>query len=102
MGNVGVTAVLVVALVLPVALFWWMKSRTRLHGLATGAIAVGVGWALNIAWAMAGQGAMPGDAAPMEGDPVSIATALGWACPTLLVLLAWLAWHLKHRRTRAA
>ncbi len=102
MGKLTVTMLLVAALVVPVGLFGWMKPRTRLHGFLAGAIVVAAGWALNIGWAMAVRSLAPGDAARMDGDPLSIATAFGWACPTVLVLLTWLAWHWKHRRRRAA
>lgn len=80
------TVLLLMALVLPVALFWLLKSRTRLHGLVSAAIAVAAGWALNVGWAFAAH------------ESTAIAVAFGWACPAVLVALTWLVWRFTRRR----
>jgi len=80
------TALLLLALVLPVALFWLLKSRSRLSGPIVAAIAVAVGWALNVAWASTAH------------ESLDIAMAYGWACPAVLVAITWLVWHFARRR----
>ena len=77
---------LATALVLPVVLFWLLKSRSRLSGLVVAVIAVAVGWALNLAWASVAQ------------ESLAIAGAFGWVCPAVLVLLTWLVWRFAKRR----
>jgi len=77
---------LVTALVLPVVLFWLLKSRSRLGGLVVAVIAVAVGWALNLAWAS------------VAHESLAIAGAFGWVCPAVLVLLTWLVWRFANRR----
>ena len=77
---------LVTALVLPVVLFWLLKSRSRLGGLTVAVIAVAAGWALNLAWAS------------VAHESLVVAGAFGWVCPTVLVLLTWLAWRFAKRR----
>ncbi len=78
---------LVTALVLPVILFWLLKSRSRLSGLVVAVIAVAVGWAFNLAWAS------------VAHESLAIAGAFGWVCPTVLVTITWLAWCFARRRT---
>ncbi len=92
MDNFAATALLVLAIVLPVALFWLLKSRSRLHGLLAAAIAVAIGWGLNVAWAFASQVGAAG------GDTLSIAIRYGWACPVVLVFVTWLVWRFRQRR----
>ena len=92
------TALLLVALVLPVVLFWLLRSRSHLNGLAAAAIAVATGWALNVAWAFASQRSTTSDPSLVDGDTLSIAMRFGWACPTALVFLTWLVWRFKTRR----
>lgn len=92
------TALLLTGLLLPVVLFWLLRSRSRLHGLAGAAIAVATGWALNVAWAFVSQGSTAGDSSPVSGDTLSIAMRFGWACPSVLVFLTWLVWRFKTRR----
>lgn len=92
------TALLLAALVLPVALFWLLKSRSRMNGLVAAAIAVATGWALNVAWALASQGSPSNAPSQANGDTLSIAIRFGWACPVVLVLLTWLVWRFKARR----
>lgn len=87
------TALLLMALVLPVVLFWLLRSRVRLRGMIAAAIAVAAGWALNVAWAL-----VAARDAAQEGDTVAIAAGFGWLCPSVLVLLTWLAWHFAARR----
>ena len=92
------TALLLVALVLPVVLFWLLRSRSGLNGLVAAAISVATGWALNVAWAFAFQRSTPSDPSLVDGDTLSIAMRFGWACPTVLVFLTWLVWRFKTRR----
>ena len=80
------TALLLLALVVPVALFRLLKSRSRLSGPIVAAIAVAVGWALNVAWASTAH------------ESLDIAKAYGWACPAVLVAITWLVWHFARRR----
>ena len=77
---------LITALVLPVVLFWLLKSRSRLGGLAVAVIAVAAGWALNLAWASAAH------------ESLVVAGAFGWVCPTALVSITWLVWRFARRR----
>lgn len=90
------TALLLTALLLPVVLFWLLRSHSRLNGLAAAAIAVATGWALNVAWAFASQGSTTNDP-QLNEDALSIAIRFGWACPTVLVFLTWLVWRFKTR-----
>ena len=80
------TALLIAALVLPVALFWRLASRARVNAWVAVAVSVAAGWALNMAWASA------------AGESVAIATRFGWACPAVLVGLAWVAMRFRARR----
>ena len=96
-----VTALLLTSLVLPVVLFWLLKSRSRLNGWVAAAIAIATGWALNVAWAFASQGSTTNDPTQAGGDTLSIATHFGWACPTVLVFLTWLVWRFMARRDAA-
>jgi hypothetical protein len=98
MEKFAVTALLLTALALPVVLFWLLRSRSRLNGLVAAAIAVASGWALNVAWAFASRGSASNDLSQANGDALSIAMHFGWACPAVLVLLAWLVWRFKARR----
>ena len=83
------TALLLTALVLPVILFWLLRSRARLNDLAAAGIAVAAGWALNFSWAS------------VAHESVPIAARFGWACPAALVLLTWLVMWLISRRRAA-
>ena len=96
MQKFATTALLLTALLLPVVLFWLLRSRSRLNGLAAAAIAVATGWVLNMAWAFTSQGS----SAPSQvnADTLSIAMRFGWACPVALVFLTWLVWRFKTRR----
>jgi hypothetical protein len=98
MEKFSANALLLTALALPVVLFWLLRSRSRLNGLGAAAIAVAMGWALNVAWAFASQGSTINDLSQGNGDTLSIAMRFGWACPTVLVFLTWLAWRFKTRR----
>jgi hypothetical protein len=93
MKNPAITALLLTALVSPVALFLLLLSHSRLDVPIAAALAVAIGWALNVAWAFAAQGAAARDPSRADGNTVSIATRFGWLCPAVLVLLVWLAWH---------
>jgi len=77
---------LIIALVLPVVLFWLLKSHSRLSGIVVAVIAVAAGWALNLAWASAAH------------ESLAIAGAFGWLCPTVLVSITWLVWRFKKSR----
>jgi len=81
------TILLLTALVLPIALFWLLKSRTSLSGPIAAAIAVAAGWGLNFAWASVAHESIP------------MAARFGWVCPTVLVLLTWLVLGFMSRRT---
>ena len=98
MNKLAITALLLTALLLPVVLFWLLRSRSRLNGLAAAAIAVATGWALNVAWAFASQGVTANAPSQASGDTLSIAMRFGWACPAVLVFLTWLVWRFKTRR----
>ena len=98
MKNFATTALLLAALSLPVVMFWLLRSRSRLNGLAAAAIAVAAGWALNVAWAFASQGSSTNGPSQANADTLSIAMRFGWACPTVLVFLTWLVWRFKVRR----
>src|SRR5262245_54141067 len=98
MEKFATTALLLTALVLPVVLFWLLRSRSRLNGLAAAAIAIAIGWVLNVAWAFVSQRSTTGDPSLVDGDTLSIAMRFGWACPTVLVFLTWLVWRVKTRR----
>lgn len=91
------TALLLTALLLPVLLFWLLRSRSHLNGLAAAAISVAAGWALNVAWAFASQRSTTDVTSEVSGETFSIALRFGWACPTVLVFLTWLIWHFKSR-----
>lgn len=94
MEKFAVTALLITALVLPVALFLLLKLRFRLKGVVAAAIAVASGWASNVAWAFLAARAPSQD----NGDTLSIALYFGWACPAVLVLLTWLVSRFVTRR----
>ncbi len=97
MKKVGITALLITALLLPIILFWLLRSRAHLHGVAAAAIAIATGWVLNVAWAFASQASMTNGPSQANGETLSIAIRFGWACPTVLVLITWLVWHFKAR-----
>ena len=88
MKKAGANLLLLVALVLPVALFLVLLPR----GLLAPVVAVACGWALNVVWAYAAQASTVTDPADPNQNYVTIATRFGWACPAVLVLLAWLVW----------
>jgi len=90
MKKPAVVALLVLALIVPVALFWWLSMRYALGIGAAAAIAVAAGWALNIAWAFAAQAPAAADPAQAQDNTRAIAARFGWVCPTVLVLLTWL------------
>jgi hypothetical protein len=98
MKKLATTALLLVALLLPIALFWLLRSRMRWNGLTAAAIAVATGWALNVAWAFASQRSAATDPSQVNGDTLSIALRFGWACPAVLVFLTWLVLHFMTRR----
>lgn len=97
MRKFATTTLLLAALVLPVGLFWLLRSCSRLNGLTAAAIAVAAGWALNVAWAFASHGVTTNVATQEGGETLSIAMRFGWACPTVLILITWLVRHLKTR-----
>ena len=88
------TALLPIALALPVVLFWLLRSRARLSGPFAAAIAGAAGWALNVTWAFVATKAQP----QANEETLSIAMRFGWVCPTVLVFLTWLVWRFKTRR----
>jgi hypothetical protein len=98
MHKLAVTALLLTAFAAPVVIFWQLKSWSRVNGLIPAAIAIAVGWVLNVAWALASQGSTANDLSQANGNNLSIAMRFGWACPTGLVLLTWLVWRFTPRR----
>jgi hypothetical protein len=90
MRKVAATVLLLMALVLPVLLFWQLGSHSSMSGLLAGAIAVAAGWMLNLAWAFATQAALAGGVPQPSTGNLKIAAAFGWVCPTVLVALTWL------------
>lgn len=86
MDKFAPTVLLVAGLVLPVTLFLLLSSRARLSAWVAAALAIAAGWALNFAWASAAK------------ESTAIAARFGWACPTVLVLLTWLAMRFMTRR----
>jgi len=86
MGKIAVNSVLLVALVLPVAVFLLLFSRTNLSALPAAAISVASGWALNVTWAAAADPRNTENYRP-------IALRFGWACPAVLVLATWAILH---------
>jgi hypothetical protein len=97
MKKFATTGLLLAALLLPVAVFWLLRSRSHVNGLAAAGIAVATGWALNVAWAFASQGGTTNAPSQVNEDTLSIAMRFGWACATVLVLITWLVWHFKTR-----
>jgi hypothetical protein len=77
-------ALLLTALLLPVVSFWLLSSRLRQSFAAV--ISIAAGWLLNIAWAFT------------ANESTGIATAFGWLCPLVLVLVTWFVMRLKKRR----
>ena len=98
MINLAAMALLLTALVFPVALYLLLWLRFRLNGVVAAAIAIAIGWALNVAWAFVAQGITAQDPLQADGNTLSIATYFGWVCPTVLVLLTWLLWRFLIRR----
>ena len=80
------TALLIAALVLPVAVFWLLRSRTRPGAPVAAAVSVAAGWMLNVAWAFTAH------------ESTAIAVGFGWICPALLVATTWLVWRYRQRR----
>jgi len=99
MKNIATTALLLTSLALPIALFSLLWSRFHLNGLVAAAIAVAIGWGLNVAWAFAAQGTTTQDPSQANAGTQSIATRFGWLCPAVLVVLAWIIWHFVTHRT---
>ena len=99
MKKFAITALLLTALLLPVVLYWMLRSRSHLHGLVAAAIAVATGWALNVAWAFASQAGTANASSQVSGDTLSIAMRFGWFCPTVLVFITWLVWYFKTRHS---
>jgi hypothetical protein len=90
MRKVAATVLLLIALVLPVLLFWQLASLSSMSGLVAGAIGVAAGWMLNLAWAFATQAPLAGGPPQAGTGNLKIAAAFGWVCPTVLVALTWL------------
>lgn len=86
MANV----LLVIALGVPVVLFWLLKTRSRLNGWVAAAISIAAGWALNYAWAS------------VAHESTDIAARFGWIRPTVLVALTWLVLFFMRRRAARA
>lgn len=80
------TALLIAAIILPIVLYWSLRSRFHLSTLTSAISAVAIGWALSVAWAVSSH------------ESLAIAGAFGWVCPTVLVALTGLAWRFTKRR----
>ena len=102
MENATTTTLLLVSLVTPIVVFWTLRARARMRASVAAAISVAAGWVLNVAWAFAVQATTANDAARVDDDPLAIAAGLGWLCPSLLVLLSWLALRFAPRRAARA
>lgn len=91
MKRRSIACLLLAALVLPVALFLglWLRGHAGLAAAAL--VGIASGWVLNVGWALASARGAPAQEA---GNTVSIALRFGWACPAVLVLLAWCGWRL--------
>lgn len=94
MRKLFITLLLVAALVLPVLLFLSLWTASHASTPVAAVIAVAAGWALNIAWAFASRGKAAGAPSADEEKTLAIAARFGWACPAVLVLLAWGAWRI--------
>ena len=97
MQKLVASALLITGLVLPIVLFWLLRSQAKLNSFAVVAIAVATGWAFNVAWALTSQGSTTNDSSQVGEDMLSMAIRFGWFCPTVVVLLTWLVWYLKSR-----
>ena len=92
MTKFTANVVLAIALVAPLVLFPVLVSRGHIPVLPAAAIAVLVGWALNVAWAHAAVRAAPAQGAQAGDRTVTIAARFGWLCPAVLVALEWAIW----------
>jgi hypothetical protein len=92
MKKLTANVLLLVALVLPVALFLGLLSRGLLGDLSAAVVSVVTGWALNVAWAYTAVGSNVQATADEGQNYVTVATRYGWACPAVLVLITWLVW----------
>jgi hypothetical protein len=97
METFSTTVLLLVALALPVVLFLVFRPRSRTRRLLAAAVAIAAGWAFNVAFVVASEAMAANHAAPPEPSNLAIAANFGWACPLVLVLVTWLAWHVATR-----
>jgi len=91
MRKITANALLLIAVVLPIVLFWHLGTQATLNTMVAAAIAVAMGWALNVAWAFATPKNAASNASQANAGTLKIAVAFGWACPLVLVFLTWLA-----------
>lgn len=96
MDSFATTVLFLTAIALPAVLFLLFRPRSRLKRACAAIIAIALGWSFNVACVVATQ-SIAGPS-KIDGDILDIAIAYGWACPSVLVLLTWLAWHLATRR----
>lgn len=89
---------LLTALLLPVLLFLLFRARSRGGNVLAAVVAIGAGWAFNVACIVATQALAVGAGEAADPAMVLVATRFGWACPAVLVGVAWLVWHLITRR----
>lgn len=80
------TALLIAAIVLPMVLYWSLRSRFHLSNLTSAISAIAIGWVLSVAWAVS------------SDESLAIAGAFGWVCPAVLVACTALAWRFIQRR----
>ena len=74
------------ALILPIVVFWLLRSRAPQHAVRAVVLAIAAGWVCGIGWAIA------------AGESATIAAAFGWVCPSVLVILTAWVWRLAHGR----
>lgn len=89
---------LLTALLLPVLLFLLFRPRSRGGNVLAAVVAIGAGWAFNVACIVAMQALAVAAGEAADPGSVSVATRFGWGCPTVLVLLTWGVLHLVRRR----
>jgi hypothetical protein len=93
MQKISSTALLILALAAPVALFWLLLTRSGLGIPVAATIAIVTGWALNVLWAFVAGKTPPANPEEPNQNFFSIAIRFGWVCPSVLVFLAWLVWY---------
>jgi hypothetical protein len=89
--------VLLIAIAVPIVVFWTTRARFDWKVWKSAALAIVLGWAMNVIWASMAQNA---PTAPADSDLMTIAVGFGWICPLLLVAMTWLTLRLSGRGSR--